>query len=99
MTDIRFLYDHDEFKAGQVLTGEEDLDLDKLWAEDIIAFVVPGEPKEVVEVVEAGEGPELDLGRLNVKELKAKAKELGLSGYSKFGKDELIAAIEAAQGS
>ncbi len=51
MPDIRFLYDHDEFKAGQVLTGEEDLDLDKLWAEDIIAFVVPGEPEEAVETV------------------------------------------------
>ena len=94
MPDIRFLYDHDEFKAGHVLTGEEDLDLDKLWAEDIIAFVVPGEPKEVDEVVEATEAPELDLEGLNVKQLKARAKELGLSGYSGLGKDELIAAIE-----
>ncbi len=88
MPDIRFLYDHDEFKAGQVLTGEEDLDLDKLWAEDVIAFVVPGEPEEVVVLAD-----------LSVKDLKAKAKELGLEGYSKLKAEELVAVIEAAQGS
>lgn len=32
-----------------------------------------------------------------VKELKAKAKELGLEGYSKLSKDELIALIESAE--
>jgi hypothetical protein len=32
-------------------------------------------------------------------DLKAKAKELGLKGYSRLGKEELVAAIQEAQGS
>ena len=36
------------------------------------------------------------LADLSVKDLKAKAKELGLEGCSKLSKDDLITAIEAA---
>lgn len=38
------------------------------------------------------------LADLSVKDLKAKAKELGLSGYSSLKADELVAVIEEAQG-
>lgn len=38
------------------------------------------------------------LADLSVKDLKARAKKLGLSGYSSLKADELVAAIEDAQG-
>lgn len=38
-----------------------------------------------------------DLRDLTIKELKAKCKELGLSGYSRMKEDELIALIESVE--
>jgi hypothetical protein len=37
-----------------------------------------------------------DISSLTVKELKAKAKDLGISGYSTMKKDELVAIIQKA---
>ncbi len=45
MADIRFLQDYGKFLAGHILTGKEGVDVDELFAKDIVAFVVPGEPK------------------------------------------------------
>lgn len=38
-----------------------------------------------------------ELSGMTVTQLKALARQLGLSNYSAYNKDELIAAIEAAQ--
>lgn len=43
-------------------------------------------------------GTTVDLTDLTVKELRGKAKVLGLTGYSKLRKDDLISAIERTQG-
>lgn len=45
---------------------------------------------DVADVVESFED-------LTIAELKATAKEWGLSGYSRFNKDDLIALLEAAE--
>jgi hypothetical protein len=43
----------------------------------------------------AGATPDADWKSLTAPKLKAKAKELGITGYSKLNKEELIAAIDA----
>ena len=54
-------------------------------------LIASGKAVAVKEVLDVDS---LDLEKLTVKELKSVAKELGLEGYSRLSKDELIAAIE-----
>jgi hypothetical protein len=80
-----------EAERAEYVEGDE---LGDNWFFDPNQVVeVEAEEAEEIEEVEVDETPELDLEGLSVKQLKARAKELGLSGYSKLGKDDLIAAI------
>lgn len=55
-------------------------------------------PRKAGEEPEGGnEGEEEDLNALHVPELKDRAKEAGVTGYSKMGKEELIEAIQEAE--
>lgn len=95
MSNIRFLQDFEGvetngvFYLANLVVDPENvsppLDVDGLLALDVALLTE--------EEVEAP-----DLESLSVSELKAKAKDLGLSGYSGLKADELVAAIEEAQG-
>ena len=91
MSNIRFLQDFEgvetdgNFYLAHSIVDPESvsppLDVDGLLALDVALFT----DQEV---------PAPDLESLSVKGLKAKAKDLGIEGFSGLSKDELIAAIE-----
>lgn len=93
MQNVKFLRGYQGVKTGEVwfhkgsfaeLPNDPAFELEEMGVVEIVM------PKVKAKVVEESD----DLESLSMKELKAKAKELGLSGYSKLSKDDLIAAIE-----
>ena len=91
---VVFVADYKDFKEGQKL------DLPEFALEEYLTAKVVVSPEEFEalqpEAVEPEAAEGNDLEGLAVKDLKAKAKELGLSGYSKLSKDDLITAIEGS---
>ena len=93
MQNVKFLSGYQGVKTGEVwfdkgsfveLQNDPAFELVEMGVVEIVI------PKAKAEAVKESD----DLESLTVKDLKAKAKEFGLSGYSKFKKDELIAALQ-----
>ena len=83
MLKVKFLVAHGKHKVGDVVE-----------LEDAAAMKLDDQLLVDVMYAPAGGEPDVALVDLSAKDLKAKAKALGLTGYSSLSKDELIAAIE-----
>ncbi len=90
--EMRKIMDECYKKAKEILTKEKDLV--KLIAETLLEYETL--TKEQIDyLVENGHMPEVEsLSDFNISELKTRAKEAGIKGYSKMTKEELIDSLD-----
>lgn len=91
----RVRVDGDRYRPGDVITGLEEKQIDRLinsGAAELVIEEEPQEPERAPDQTPEGVGP---LTELTVAELRELAKRKGIEGYSGMKKDELIAALEA----
>ena len=62
--------------------------LEELGKEAIVSYDIPATINEIIDEEEK------ELSKMTIQELKNKCKEIGIKGYAKFKKEELIEIIE-----
>jgi hypothetical protein len=83
-------YNGEKCKVGEIVTLTDDKHIDAFKAAGAVAEVYGSAKAANKDNSGDGDGPSYE-------ELKAKAKELGIKGYGKMKKEELIAALKEAE--